>query len=127
MEIVMPVHHFSWISTLRSAAWFSPLGAIRMPQKTSIKASGAAPHSALIAELSMDADHGVQSLSARFQFESSSSIRLFDTKHTPVRVKVFLSMLTSLSFHKNLRPFGFSVHPAMTADTGRSRLSARGT
>jgi hypothetical protein len=63
----------------------------------------------------MDADHGLQSLSARFQFESSSSIRLFDTEHTPVRVNVFLSMLTSLSFHKNLRPCGFSVHPAMTA------------
>jgi hypothetical protein len=59
MEIVMPVHHFSWISTLRSAAWFSPLGAIRMPQKTSIKASGAAPHSALIAELSIEADHAL--------------------------------------------------------------------
>jgi hypothetical protein len=56
----------------------------------------------------MDADHGLQSLSAKFQFESSSSIRLFNTEHTPVRVKVILSMLTSLSFHKNLRPCGFS-------------------
>jgi hypothetical protein len=72
MEIAMTAHLFSWISTLRSAAWFSPLGAIRMPEKTSIKASGAAPHSALIAELSMDADHGLQSLSARFQFTGRS-------------------------------------------------------
>jgi len=30
----------------------------------------------------MDADHGLQSLSAGFQFESGSSIRLFDTEHT---------------------------------------------
>jgi hypothetical protein len=45
-----------------------------------------APHSVLSAELSMDADHGLQSLSAKFQSESSRSIRLFDTEQTPVRV-----------------------------------------